>query len=116
MSIDLMDISAKPKRKRKIKSANREFIDNGSEFFNRELGWLEFNSRVLNESLDARTPLLERLRFMGIFTSNLDEFFMKRVGGLKRQVSVGGQGIGMTAQQQLQAVRSKVKPMVIAQA
>jgi polyphosphate kinase len=51
-------------------------------FYNRDLSWLDFNARVLNEALDSRTPLLERLRFIDIFRSNTDEFFMKRVGSL----------------------------------
>ena len=63
--------------------------DAPKEFLNRDLSWLEFNRRVLNEALDDRTPLLERVRFLGIFTSNLDEYFMKRVGGLKRQLAAG---------------------------
>jgi polyphosphate kinase len=52
----------------------------------RDLSWLEFNRRVLHEALDPRTPLLERVKFLGIFNSNLDEFFMKRVGRLKREI------------------------------
>ncbi len=56
---------------------------------NRELTWLNFNFRVLHEAEDARTPLLERLKFVSIVSSNLDEFFMKRIGGLKQQVGAG---------------------------
>ena len=83
-----------------------------SEFLNRELEWLEFNERVLHEALDLRTPLLERVRFLGIFTSNLDEFCMKRIGALKRQVEMGSQrrSGGLTPVQQLGAIRQKLEP------
>ncbi len=58
-------------------------------YLNRELTWLEFNRRVLHEGQDDRTPLLERIMFLSIVGSNLDEFFMKRIGGLKQQVGAG---------------------------
>ncbi|HUS39222.1 MAG TPA: polyphosphate kinase 1, partial [Pirellulales bacterium] len=60
------------------------------EFLNRDLSWLEFNRRVLNEALDDRTPLLERLMFLNIFTTNLDEFVMKRIGVLPVRISEKG--------------------------
>ena len=88
------------------------------EFLNRELEWLEFNERVLHEALDGRTPLLERARFLGIFTSNLDEFCMKRIGALKRQVELGSQRLagGLTPAQQLSAIRQKLEPALHRQA
>ena len=58
-------------------------------YLNRELTWLRFNSRVLSEAADSRTPLLERVKFLSITGSNLDEFFMKRIGGLMQQVGAG---------------------------
>ena len=58
-------------------------------YLNRELTWLEFNKRVLHEAEDERTPLLEQVKFLAIVSSNLDEFFMKRIGGLKQQVGAG---------------------------
>lgn len=76
------------RRKRKIKA--QTFTKSSSETFtNREIGWLQFNSRVLFEAMDKRNPIVERIKFLAISSSNLDEFFMKRVGGLKRQIAYG---------------------------
>ena len=73
-------------------------------FLNRELTWLNFNLRVLHEAWDKRTPLLERVKFLAIASSNLDEFFMKRIGGLKQQIGAGVHDLtvdGRTPQQQM---------------
>jgi polyphosphate kinase len=64
-------------------------LDSSEYYLNRELTWLEFNWRVLHQAEDDRTPLLERVKFLAIVNSNLDEFFMKRIGGLKQQVGAG---------------------------
>jgi len=70
-------------------------LDDPSLYFNRELSWLEFNRRVLEEAQDSTVPLLERLKFLAIFESNLDEFYMVRVGGLQQKVQLGiGYGSG----------------------
>ncbi len=60
-------------------------------WIDRDLSWLDFNRRVLHEALDERTPLLERFKFLAIFTSNLDEFYMKRVGLLRGVAQVQGE-------------------------
>lgn len=73
-------------------------------YLNRELTWLQFNQRVLNEAADPRVPLLERVKFLAITSSNIDEFFMKRLGGLKQLVGAGVQDLtvdGRTPQQQI---------------
>lgn len=88
-------------------------------FFNRELSLLEFNKRVLEEGLDESNPLLERLRFLGIFSSNLDEFFMIRVSGLKEELEENITEIspdGMTPDEQLREIRSRVLELTELQA
>ncbi|HET8622934.1 MAG TPA: polyphosphate kinase 1 [Gemmatimonadales bacterium] len=85
-----------------------------SLYLNRELSWLEFNRRVLYEAQDARTPLLERLKFLGIFSSNLDEFFQVRVAGLKQQLAAGiveRTADGMTPEAQLRAISAIVREL-----
>ena len=87
----------------------------GRTYVNRELSWLEFNARVLEEALDPANPLLERLRFLTIFHSNLDEFYMVRVSGLRSQVNsqVPVRSVdGMTPTEQLEEIQLRVEPMV----
>jgi len=89
-----------------------------SLFFNRELSWLAFNQRVLHEAEDDRNPLLERVKFLSIFASNLDEFIMVRVAGLRRQVVAGVQHTppdGLTPQEQLDAISRKIGELLAVQ-
>ncbi len=104
----------KKKKSRKRGTANEISFQNlaHENYLNRESSWLEFNSRVLNESKDERTPLLERLRFLMIFTSNQDEFVMKRVGGLREQIAAGYSYLtidGKTPKQQLDIIKEIIK-------
>jgi len=88
----------------------------GSEYFNNyELSWLKFNWRVLSEAQDKSLPLLERAKFVGIVCSNLDEFFQKRVGGLKRQLHAGVSELsidGKSPEEQLLDIRREVLKMI----
>src|SRR5689334_25393338 len=89
-----------------------------SLFINRELSWLAFNGRVLQQAVDARTPLLERVKFLSIFSTNLDEFYMVRVAGLRRQVAANVQLVavdGLTPQEQLEAIDRLVREQLAVQ-
>ena len=87
-------------------------LDSPEWYLNRELTWLAFNRRVLHEAEDERTPLLERVKFLAIVNGNLDEFFMKRIGGLKQQVGAGIKATsvdGRTPDQQITECYAEVR-------
>ena len=86
--------------------------DQRGPILNRELSWIEFNARVLHEARDTRNPLLERVKFLAIFASNLDEFFQVRVSGLRRQAAASASHHapdGMTPTEQLAQIRVRVR-------
>ncbi|KKI93874.1 polyphosphate kinase [Bacillus sp. SA1-12] len=101
-----------------MNTINKNAVELNSPIYynNRELSWLAFNKRVLEEALDERNPLLERLKFLAIFSSNLDEFFMVRVAGLKDQVKAGfnkpENKAGMTPKQQLAEIADTTHHLV----
>src|SRR5258706_16358681 len=83
-------------------------------YINRELSWIEFNRRVLEEAEDSRHPLLERVKFLSIFDTNLDEFIMIRLSGLKDQIAAHVTTLspdGLTAEEHLSAVRQRLAPL-----
>jgi polyphosphate kinase len=93
-------------------------LDDPALFINRELSWLEFNARVLNEANDEKVPLYERLKFLAIYASNLDEFFMVRVAGLQAQISGEVEEVppdGLTPDQQLAAISERVHELTAEQ-
>jgi polyphosphate kinase len=90
-------------------------LRSSSLFLNREISWLEFNRRVLHEARDPRTPLLERVKFLSIFSSNLDEFFQVRVAGLREQVAAHLSELtpdGMSPEEQLRAIARRVRALI----
>jgi len=112
-------VQSSTKRRRKIKARRSQsslsFLTS-DECFNRELSWIEFNRRVLAQSHNPSCPLLERVRFLTICTSNLDEFFMNRVGGLQQKIdAIKGQGLaGLSTEPEelLKQIRASVTELI----
>ena len=99
----------------KTVSSQKRLLDNPSYFLNRELSWIRFNIRVLEEAQDLSHPLLERVKFIAICGSNLDEFFMTRIPRLMKKVKAGSEEKstgGMTALEQLEATRKEILPLI----
>jgi polyphosphate kinase len=106
-------MTKKKQKAKKVVPDKTPDLNDPSLFINRELSWLQFNRRVLEEALDERHPLLERVKFLAIFSNNLDEFFMIRVSGLRRQLEAGTLKTppdGMTPVEQLAAIRRELLP------
>ena len=106
--------TAKRETRSEAEKPARTDLDSAEFYLNRELTWLEFNRRVLNEAANERTPLLERVKFLAIVSSNLDEFFMKRIGGLKQQVGAGVTDLtidGRTPAQQIEQCYAVVREL-----
>lgn len=112
---EIAALAPPPVRKPDVAPAPPPSLDDPSLYINRELSWLEFNRRVLDEALDPSVPLLERLKFLAIFGSNLDEFFMVRVGGLQQKVqagiSVGSGADRMPPRTQLERISETVRAL-----
>lgn len=108
--------TAEPSAQRSPKRSAEDIqLSNPRWYFSRELSWIEFNRRVLHEALDSRTPLIERLKFLAIFSSNLDEYFMVRVAVTKQQIEADVSKRtpdGRTPTEQLRDIGKRLRPIV----
>jgi polyphosphate kinase len=111
-----LKVEATPEGPLKVEPKKSELnLHHPEYYFNRELSWLAFNERVLEEAMDTENPLLERLKFLSIFSTNLDEFMMIRYAGLKDQADAGVDKRtpdGMTPKEQLKAISENLHPLV----
>ena len=106
---------AKSSKKTVIKLKKPEQMKPGDKFYNRELSWLEFNTRILHEARDTKNPLLERLNFLAITASNLDEFYIVRVASLRDMASVNFEErdiAGLTVNEQLSLIDDKTRKLM----
>jgi polyphosphate kinase len=112
--VAVSDAGKEPGKEASRKKNKRPNVAHPSYYLNRELSWIEFDRRVLEEALDPSLPLLERVRFLSIFASNLDEFFMVRVSGLRSQLETGvvsRPADGMSPADQLAVIRERLQPL-----
>ena len=115
-----VDFAMAAKQRPREDNAGGNELSNGQgmkeyRLFNRELGWIEFNARVLEEGLDSSLPLLERLKFLSIFSTNLDEFFMVRIAGLQEQLETNPDSLspdGLTPATQLKLISERLRPLL----